>query len=172
MSAPAAAEVLGSQLLSFEVGGSMYAIPIAGVLEVIEASQVTCVPTLSKRSAGVMNWHGDALPLVAPELLFDAIGNAELCKESSAELLHGQVLVVSPGVDSGSAGLGLPIDRVLGVVEGGPPPQRATHLVVERRPLNGRVVSVLDPRRLVLRAAEVIEREAGTSGNPTQGETQ
>ncbi len=172
MSAAAVAPVPESRLLSFEVCGSMYAIPIAGVLEVIEAQQVTCIPTLSKRCAGVMNWHGDALPLVAPELLFDALGDGELCKDSSGELVHGQVLVVSSVAEGGSAGLGLPIDRVLGVVDGAPPPPRPTSLVVERRPLDGRVVSVLDPRLLVLRAAEVIEREVGPAGNPSQGETQ
>ncbi len=172
MSARAAAPVPDSQLLSFEVCGSTYAIPIAGVLEVIEASPVTCVPTLPKRCAGVMNWHGDALPLVAPELLFDAPRDVDLCLESSSELVHGQVLVVSAGAAGSTAGLGLPIDRVMGVVDGGQRSSRPANLVVERRPLDGRVVSVLDPGLLVRRAAQVIEREVGRSGNPTQGETQ
>jgi chemotaxis signal transduction protein len=165
MPAPAGLE---SRLLTFEVGGSMYAIPIAGVLEVIEAGAVTCIPTLSKRCAAVMNWHGDALPLVAPGLLFDG-HESDSGLSAEGDLLHGQVLVVSPGGD-GNARLGIPIDRVLGVVDGALPTSRSKSLVVERRPIDGRVVSVLDPRLLVVRASEVIEREAGFSGPSAQGE--
>ena len=172
MTAPALGPGLEARLLTFDVGGGIYAIPIAGVVEVIEAEQVTCIPTLSKRSAGVMNWHGDALPLVAPELLFDGHAGVNLCDESSGDLVHGQVLVVSPGADGASARLGIPIDRVLGVVDGALPPGRPKSLVVERRPIDGRVVSVLDPRLLIVRAAEVIEREVGQSGDPIQGEMQ
>lgn len=161
-----------ARLLTFEVDGSMYGISIAGVLEVIEAERVTCVPTLSKQTAGVMNWHGDALPLVAPSLLFEGHDDrTDACEDASTEaLVRGQVLVVSPG-DDASARLGIPIDRVLGVVDGALPPARAQHLVLERRPLDGRVLSVLDPRLLLVKAAEVIEREVGSSGIGAQGET-
>lgn len=160
---------LESRLLTFEVGGSMYAIPIAGVLEVIEAGAITCVPMLSKRCAGVMNWHGDALPLVAPGLLFDG-HDRESGSGSEGDLFHGQVLVVSPGGDGNASRLGIPIDRVLGVVDGALPRSRSKNLVVERRPIDGRVVSVLDPRLLVARASEVFEREVGSSGLIAQGE--
>ena len=59
---------------------------------------------------------------------------------------------------------------MLGVVDGALPRSRSKNLVVERRPIDGRVVSVLDPRLLVERASEVIEREVGSSGLTAQGE--
>jgi hypothetical protein len=39
----------------------------------------------------------------------------------------------------------------------GPPARRGADVVVERRPIGGRLVSVLDPRRLLARAVQVIE---------------
>jgi len=54
--------------------------------------------------------------------------------------------------------LGLPVDRILGLVDGAGGSARGADAVVERRPIDGRVVSVLDARRLLERAAENIER--------------
>lgn len=145
------------RLLTFAVGGSVYALPIAGVLEVTEAVPTTCVPTLPRRCGGVMNWHGDALPVVDPELVFDG-ARAQPGPAAPRE----QVLVVSDrGADS--ARLGLPVDRVLGLVDGLPrcaarvATAKAVDLVVERRPVEGRIVNVLDARALVARAQQVIE---------------
>jgi hypothetical protein len=69
------------------------------------------------------------------------------------------VLVVSRRDDE-PAQLGLPIDRVIGLVDGSRRHRGGGRLIVERRPVEGRVVSVLDPRRLVERAMEVIGRVA------------
>ena len=170
MSAAAVTPVLDSRLLTFEVAGSMYAIPIGGVLEVIEAESMTSVPTLSRLCAGVMNWHGDALPLVAPRLLFESAEDGLALEDEVDDLLRAQVLVVSSGSDASALRLGIPIDRVLGVVAGAASSSRSKSLVVERRPIDGRVVSVLDPHQLVVRASFVIEREAGYSGPAVQGE--
>ena len=57
------------RLLTFEVESSVYALPIAEVHEVTQATRVCCVPTISRELVGVMNWHGDALPVVSTELL-------------------------------------------------------------------------------------------------------
>jgi len=54
------------RLLTFEVGTTVYALPIAAVHEVAEAKQVSCVPGLPVGQAGVMNWSGEALPPVGP----------------------------------------------------------------------------------------------------------
>ena len=54
--------------------------------------------------------------------------------------------------------LALPVDHVLGLVDGPHRRRGGRRLIVERRPLEGRVVNVLDPRRLVEGAAEVIGR--------------
>ena len=58
------------RLLTFEVANAVYALPIAEVHEVAEANRICCVPTLSRDRVGVMNWHGDALPVVSSRLLF------------------------------------------------------------------------------------------------------
>jgi chemotaxis signal transduction protein len=153
------------RLLSFEVGTSAFALPIECVLEVAEADRVTCVPGISAETAGVMNWHGDPLPLIASRLLLAAAGDEADESGASGEasavgaegILREQILVLSDRGDE-SARLGMPVDRVLGLVAGGSHPARARSVVVERRPVDGRVVSVLDPQGLVARAVEVIER--------------
>jgi len=158
------------RLLTFEVAGAVYALPIAEVHEVAEASRLCCVPTLSRDQVGVMNWHGDALPVVAAELLFDGSeippGGPEEEPQEAGDPVEGagglstpHVLVVS-GRDDEAAQLGLPIDRVIGLVDGPRRRRGGGRLIVERRPVEGRVVSVLDPRRLVERATEVIGRVA------------
>jgi hypothetical protein len=45
-------------------------------------------------------------------------------------------------------------------VDGAGPTGRSHDVVVERRPVDGRVISVLDPQRLVERAEEIIQRAA------------
>ena len=139
------------RLLTFEVGAALYALPIAGVLEVVEAGALACIPTLPPEMGGVMNYHGDALPV----LHFGAL----LEIDAPAAAAPAQVLVVGArGARSGS--LGLPVDRVLGLVDGRAVPARGTDPVAERRSVLGRVASLLDPARLVARAREVIERAA------------
>jgi chemotaxis signal transduction protein len=136
------------RLVTFEVGGTVYALPIHGVLEVADAGRITSVPTLPRRCGGVMNWHGDALPVVSPGLIFEG------CATDECDAEH--VLVISDRSGE-TARLGIPVDRVLGLVDGATRPGRGTELVVERRPVEGRVVNVLDPRRLVALAETAIE---------------
>lgn len=134
------------RLLTFEVGGAAYALPISGVLEVADVEAVACVPTLSRGLAGVVNHHGDALPLVE---------RARLLELDDAELpAPKQILVVCARSDT--ARLGLPVDRVLGLVDGPTEPGRPG-AVAERCSVDGRLVNVLDPQRLVTRARQVIE---------------
>ncbi|MBW2229292.1 MAG: chemotaxis protein CheW [Deltaproteobacteria bacterium] len=156
------------RLLAFEVGTSAYALPIESVVEVAEADRVTCVPGMPADVAGVMNWHGDPLTLISSQLLLasaeggkDEVTSGEEDSSVAAEgILRAQVLVLSDRADE-PARLGMPVDRVLGLVPGGSRPGRAQSVVVERRPVDGRVVSVLDPQGLVARAVEVIERAVG-----------
>jgi chemotaxis signal transduction protein len=153
-------------MLTFEVAGAVYGLPIDSVLEVAEASGITCVPSLPGAFGGVMNWHGDALPIVASRLLLVEAGrghdSAPVSGEAADERIsvREHVLVVSDRRDD-SARMGIPIDRVLGLVDGVTVRGRPQGLVVERRPVDGRVVSVLDPRRLVERAEQVIEEAVG-----------
>jgi chemotaxis signal transduction protein len=170
------------RLLTFEVQASVYALPIAEVHEVAETNRICCVPTIGRDVIGVMNWHGDALPVVAAPLLLEGADLEAAEAEEEGEAVQGEVpvaadpedgepdeaprglaeshvLVVSSRDDE-PAQLGLPIDRVIGLVDGPRRRRGGGRLIVERRPVEGRVVSVLDPHRLIERATEVIGRVA------------
>ncbi len=149
----------GDRLLTFEVCGALYALPISQVLEVAEAGQITCVPTLPRHYGGVMNWHGDALPVLSPASLLDreSEGGEETSRSTEPREGCGEhVLVVSDRGDA-TPRLGLPIDQVHGLVDGPVRSAPDSGVVVERRSMDGRVVSVLDPQGLVARAGDVIE---------------
>jgi hypothetical protein len=137
--------------MTFDVSGTVYALPIAEVLEVVEQVGMSCVPKLPRDRGGVLNWHGEALPVVAPHLL---LGGEPIARRQPGEVR--QFLVISDRPDV-PAQLGLPIDFVSGLAFGEPGRPRGDKVVVERRPVDGRVVSVINPQRLVARAAEIIE---------------
>ena len=139
------------RLVLFEVGGGAYALPIADVIEVPEWSQLAAIPTLPAAFAGVINHHGDALPIVARDALLE---------EATTATQPEHVLVL--GVAGGQSGrLGVPVDRVLGLVDVPAGTPAGDGLVVERRPLRGRIVAVLDAARLLERAERVIEQVGG-----------
>ena len=143
------------RLLTFEIGESLFAMPIAGILEVTERGVEACVPTVSSGIAGVINYRGDALPVVRRERLLD-LGDA---KQSQPE--HVLVVTDSP---THAARLGLEVDRVLGLVDGEGATSRGSEPVAERRPMDGRLAHILDPARLVARAREVIESSLAKGG--------
>jgi chemotaxis signal transduction protein len=101
---------------------------------------------------GVINYHGDALPVLNCSSLFD-VDDSELGEP-------GNILVISGRVGE-SARLGIPIDRVLGLVDGAAAAMSGAKAVAERRSIQGRVASVLDPQRLVSQARDVIESSLG-----------
>jgi chemotaxis signal transduction protein len=150
------------RLLTFMFDDVRYALPIAWVVEVAEKDRVTSVPSMALPVGGVMNWNGEALPLVATELLLgrdrDEAGATPFGAAITVGYAQDQILVVAEKPGS-SACLGMPVDRVIGLVEGGGENNRHTgeSLVVERRPIDGRIVHVLDPAALVARGGEVIE---------------
>ena len=80
--------------------------------------------------------------------------------EPGAGALHApqHVLVISDRPNSPPC-LGLEVDRVLGLVDGGrrTADARGSEPVAERRPLDGRMLQVVDASRLVARARKVIE---------------
>ena len=152
MSTPAENLRAEERLLTFEVAGDFYAMPIAGVLEVAEAGRLTCIPTLPTRIGGVINHHGDALPVINCASLFDV---------NEAELGEPDIILVIGGGAGETAQLGIPIDRVLGLVDGAAAAMPGGKAVAERRSIQGRVASVLDPERLVSQARNVIESSLG-----------
>lgn len=142
------AQQADERLLVFEIGASLFALPIHGVLEVAELAGRACIPTVPPRVAQVVNFRGDALPLVRSEHL--------LPLESGALSDTANVLVVSDRV-AAAPRLGLPVDRVLGLVEGVGARSSGKDAVAERRPWRGRLLHVVDPARLVARAQEIIQ---------------
>lgn len=148
----------GARLLTFEIGGAAYALPIADVLEVSEVGRTACIPTLPPTVAGVVNHHGDALPVVARSLLFD------LAEDSLSPPEH--LLVIGDGpVEAGR--LGLPVDRVLGLASIEEALPRSAALVAARRPIDGRIVHILSTDRLLARAAQAIEQAVDRSAGRT-----
>jgi hypothetical protein len=149
------------RLLTFEIGGSAYALPIADVLEVSEVATIGRVPGLPREIGGVMPYHGDALPIVARAALF------EVGEETLPEPQH---VVVVAGDGGDMARLGLPVDRVLGLADAALPVGRARETLMVRLPLDGRVTGVLDAQLLVRRAADVVARAEGNLvPNPEHG---
>lgn len=145
----------GGCVLSFEIGGCAYGLPVEAVLEVAELGKACGVPTLPSESFAVVNWNGEALPMIAPRLLLEADGEAEgpIVSWREAE----QFLVLS-GQDEEIPWLGLPVDAVLEMVAS--PSGEPDGAVAECRSKDGRRVNVLDPHRLVERARQVIEELA------------
>jgi chemotaxis signal transduction protein len=140
-----------NRLLTFEIGSSLFALPIEGVHEVAAMAELACIPTLPREVAGVINYRGDALPVVRRERLLDPGAGALEAPQ--------HVLVISDRPSSPPC-LGLEVDRVLGFVDGQPAAnfaQRGAEPVVERRPFDGRLLQVVDAPRLVARARKVIE---------------
>ncbi len=149
------------RLLMFMFENIQYALPIAWVVEVAEKDRVTSVPSLALPVGGVMNWHGEALPLVATELLLgrdrDEAGATPFGAATTVGYAQEQVLVVSAKPGS-AARMGMPVDRVIGLADGmgALAGQAGGELVVERRPVEGRIVHILNPSALVARGEEVI----------------
>lgn len=139
------------RLVLFEVGGSAYALPISDVVEVAEWAPISAIPSLGTSRAGVVNHHGDALPVVWGEALLGEV--------ASARTPENVLVLGAGGAEAGR--LGLPVDRVLGLADVPAGAVAQAGVVLERRPVRGRIVAVLDAARLLERAAHVIEDGGG-----------
>jgi chemotaxis signal transduction protein len=148
-----------SRMLAFELGGALFALPIAGVVEVAESARIAPVPMLPRASFGVVNHHGDALPVV--------FGSGLL--EFSGPSAPTHLLVLAGDADDPDR-YGLPVDRIVGLVAGEAKVARGESPVAERRQHEGRVLSVIDPRRLM--ACALARVEESVSGAKPQGEAQ
>lgn len=136
----------------FEVGSATYGLPIEGVLEVAESGPIWAVPSLPPILVGVANHHGETLPVVSREALFEELPG------TLPEPSH--VLVLGSEEGAGRR-LGVPVDRVVGLVDGAVRPSAGVDLIVERRPVRGRLVAFLDASKLVERAARAIDESQG-----------
>lgn len=154
-----AVRTASGRLVLFEIGGAAYALLISEILEVAEVGRVWGVPTLSPAVVGVLNHHGDPLPVVSRETLFEG---------APRELPDPEHVLVMGSVDGESGRLGVPVDRVVALVDGEAPERPGDGLIVERRPIRGRIVAFLDARRLIERAARAIG-DAPPGAGPSQG---
>lgn len=145
----------GDRLLSFEIQGQLFAMPIAGVLEVADMHAHTCIPSLPRSVASVVNYRGDALPVVRREHLLDLPRPNE--EEGEGEGERAEHILVLTDSRTDTARLGLDVDRVLGFIDGPGAKARGSDPVAERRPEQGRVAHILDPACLIERARNVIE---------------
>lgn len=159
MSAPA--PVAEARLLEFEVGGARYALPITGVSEVTELERIAAVPTLPLEMGGVMNHHGDALPVVHRRALFEVEAGA---------LPEPQHLLVLGDCPEGAGRLGVPVDRVVGLAEAPTERSREAGALAEVQPPEERSVQVLDPAWLLEHAAEVIRNAVEGPTAQSEGE--
>ena len=135
------------RLLAFDVGGTVYALPIACVAEVAEVGRLVSIPSVPTGTAGVMNHHGDARPVFQRSVLLDL-------SEVDSDPTH--TLVLSPRGGGGSC-FGIFVDRILGLVSGGGAQVTGPASAEEQRSIDGREVLELDPERLFARAGEAID---------------
>ena len=142
----------GDRLLVFEIQDALYALPIDGILEVGDAEDLYCIPTVAPGVAEVINHHGDALPVVHRA---DLLGLQEEGRDRDSA--SGSPVLVISDRRSSAAKLGLLVDRVIGLEKGKAAQSRGSDLVAERRELGGRIASILDPSRLVDRAQQLID---------------
>ena len=146
------------RLLAFELAGALFALPIAEVAEVAEVGELAAVPMLPRSIGGVVNHHGDALFVLDGAVLLERPAGA-------ARPQH--LLVLARDLDDPDR-FGLPVDRIHGLVDGPAVSARGPDPVAARRPVDGRVLHVLDSRRLFVRAAATVERSMAM-GHAKQG---
>jgi len=141
------------RLLAFELAGGLFALPIADVAEVAEVGDLAVVPMLPLRIGGVVNHHGDALFV---------LDGAALLERAPGSVRAQHLLVLARDLDDPDR-FGLPVDRIYGLVDGPAVASRGPDPIAARRPVDGRVMHVLDSRRLFERAAVTVERSMATS---------
>jgi purine-binding chemotaxis protein CheW len=98
------------QLVSFEVAGQEYALPIQSVQEIVQVPErITRVPKAASSIVGVMNLRNRLLPVASLRAMF-ALDHAELAEDN-------RVVVVSLG--NGGASVGIVMDRIKEVLRVG-----------------------------------------------------
>lgn len=135
------------RLLAFDVGGTVYALPIACVAEVAEMGPLVSIPSLPTGIAGVMNHHGDALPVFQRSVLLDL-------PDVNSDPTH--TLVLSPRAGGGAC-FGIFVDRILGLLSMGGARATGPVRTEEQRSIDDREVFELDPERLFARAGAAID---------------
>ena len=98
-----------AQYLTFKLGDELFAIPVGQVREVLEASQITKVPTAPEYMQGVVNVRGKAIPVVDLRLKFGLPKNEET--------VNTRIVVMELDLDSEVTVVGGIADSVHEVIE-------------------------------------------------------
>jgi purine-binding chemotaxis protein CheW len=97
------------QYLTFRLGDELFAISVGQVREVLEASQITRVPTAPEYMQGVVNVRGKAIPVVDLRLKFGLPKNQET--------VHTRIVVMEMDLDGEATVVGGIADSVHEVIE-------------------------------------------------------
>lgn len=94
----------GNQFLSFFLKNERFAINVAHVKEIIEYTQITCVPMMQNFLAGVTNIRGNVIPVID---LSARLGMelSDICKKSC-------IITVEMNIDDTKTEIGLIVDMV------------------------------------------------------------
>lgn len=97
----------------FQVGAARYALAGTQVAEVLPAIAWTPVPGAAAGVIGLVNYHGEPVPLVDARAVLDADMHRRAIADESATdrlRLHSRILVVRP--ETGADAIGILVDRV------------------------------------------------------------
>lgn len=145
------------QLLTFQLGADTFAMDIAKVREIIQATSMTPVPMMPACVKGVINLRGTVVPIV------DLKGRLGLDSPTGARRPCIIILDVDAGAERTRAGLW--VDSVSEVVDLGgddlgPPPTFgnpvAREFILGIGNVRDRFVAILDAER-ILRVSELLE---------------
>lgn len=125
-------------VIVFAIGAARYAVELRWVREVVTLGFVTSVPTAPPVVGGVCNLHGTILPVLDVGALLDLPPGPAPRQGDGALVLEADGLVCGLRVDQ--------VDHVASLLETG-------GAVVDAA---GRPLTLLDPQRLLRRAAELV----------------
>ncbi len=94
----------GSQFLSFFLKNERFAINVAHVKEIIEYTQITCVPMMQNFLAGVTNIRGNVIPVIDLSSRL-GMGLSDICKKSC-------IITVEMTIEDAKSEIGLVVDMV------------------------------------------------------------
>lgn len=129
-------------VIVFTIGTARYALELRWVREVVNLGFVTSVPTAPAALGGVCNLHGTILPVLDVGVLLDGVPGLPARQGDGALVIEAEGLVCALRVDQ--------VDHVASL-------QDTAGMVTDT---TGRALLLLDPRRLIGRALELVTAEA------------
>lgn len=129
-------------VIVFTIGTARYALELRWVREVVNLGFVTSVPTAPAALGGVCNLHGTILPVLDVGVLLDGVPGVPARQGDGALVIEAEGLVCGLRVDQ--------VDHVASLHE-------TAGMVTDT---TGRSLLLLDPRRLIGRALELVTAEA------------